>query len=338
MTIKGNKEMTDPWNVGELLHVSSAYWKGCTLQAAVRLEIFTHIDDTSITSEKISELAGTNDRATGLLANALTAIGLLTKSDQCYSNTPFSRKFLSKNSPHYMGHIVLHHHQILDGWAQLDVAVRTGQSVERRSYGADIERESFIMGMFNLASGTAPVIAEKISLQGRKHLLDLGGGPGTHAIHFCLKNPGLHATIFDRPTTEPFAQKIVASFGLSPRFSFVGGDFNRDPISGGPFDVAWLSHILHSNSKQQCQEIIDKTVAEMSPGGLLLIHDFILDNSKTQPEFAALFSLNMVINSSLGRSYSREEISTMLNNAGVSAIEYHELGGPSQSSIILGVV
>ena len=83
---------------------------------------------------------------------------------------------------------------------------------------------------------------------------------------------------------------------------------------------------------------INKTVAEMSPGGLLIIHDFILDNSKTQPEFAALFSLNMVINSSRGRSYSREEISTMLTNAGISAIEHHDSGGPNESSIILGVV
>jgi len=54
------------------------------------------------------------------------------------------------------------------------------------------------MGMFNMAMGLAPQIVPLIDLSSRTHLLDLGGGPGTYAIHFCLHNPRLRGTVRDR--------------------------------------------------------------------------------------------------------------------------------------------
>ena len=71
------------------------------------------------------------------------------------------------------------------------------------------------MGMFNLASLLAPRIAQAIDLSGCRRLLDLGGGPGTYAIHFCLANPGLSAVVYDLPTTRSFAEETIARFDLS---------------------------------------------------------------------------------------------------------------------------
>ena len=133
------------------------------------------------------------------------------------------------------------------------------------------------------------------------------------------------------------ASETVEKFNLTKRIHFAAGDFNSDPISGGPYDVAWLSHILHSNGPDECQALIDKSVAAIAPGGLIMVHDFILDNSKDAPEFAALFSLNMLIHNP-GRSYSEEEITTMFENAGVSDIYRHPFRGPNDSSILCGIV
>lgn len=55
------------------------------------------------------------------------------------------------------------------------------------------------MGMFNLASISAPRIAKQIDLTGRHRLLDLVGGPGTYVIHFCNQNPDLTAVTYKRP-------------------------------------------------------------------------------------------------------------------------------------------
>lgn len=330
--------MKKNWSVGDLLSTSTAYWKGCVLQAGVRLGVFTALDEERLHLDDVAGKIKADIRGTEYLLNALAAMGLLEKKNRHYANSLEAREFLSRNSQKYMGHIILHHHHILDGWAQLDQAVKTGAPVQKRSYGEEDERESFLMGMYNLAMGIAPRLVSQVDLSGRTHLLDLGGGPGTYAIHFCQANPGLSAVIFDRSTTEPFARDTVARFGLSEWIDFVGGDFTLDPIAGGPYDAAWLSHILHSHSPEECQEIINKTVEAMQPGGVILIHEFILENSKDAPEFAALFSINMLINNHGGRSYSEEELTKMLANEGVRDIFRHSFRGPNDSSILCGTV
>ena len=329
--------MRKEWKRGDLLGVSSAYWRGCALQAGVRLGIFTALGAASLAGDEVAQAVGGDKRATCLLLDALAGMGLLEKQHDRYGNTKTAQELLIAGSPDYIGHIILHHHHILDGWAQLDQAVVSGGPVQRRHYGAEIERESFLMGMFNLAMGVAPIVAGQLPLAGRRRLLDLGGGPGTYAIHFCLAHRDLQAVIYDRPTTAPFARETVEKFGLTARIDFHPGDFTCDRIDGGPYDAAWLSHILHSNSFEQCQLVIDKTAAAMAPGGIIMVHDFILDNTKDSPEFATLFSLNMLVNNGHGRSYSEEEIGGMLVKAGFDRIERLVFRTPNDSSVMIGV-
>jgi len=165
-------------------------------------------------------------------------MNLLSRTDDKYSNTSVSAAFLSKSSPQYIGYIIKHHHHLVDSWSKLDQAVKTGAPVKTRIPQSDEEeRESFLMGMFNLASNLAPRLVKIIDLSRRRRLLDLGGGPGTYAIHFCLNNPQLKATVYDLPTTMPFARKTIEKFGLTDRIEFIGGNYLEDEIKG-TYDVA----------------------------------------------------------------------------------------------------
>lgn len=327
-----------PWNTGTLLSTSSAYWQGCTLQTAVRLDIFSLLDSTELSSATIAHKLQTDKRATTALLDALTAMELLKKEKEHYSNSDAAQNLLNKNSHDYMGHIILHHHHILDGWAQLDTAVTTGKPVSSRSYGEEIERQSFLMGMYNLARINGPKIAATLDLRGRKHLVDIGGGPSTYAAYFCLANPELHATIVDRATTEPFARKVIHQFELEERIDFLAGDLHSDPLPTGLCDVAWLSHILHSSGPEQCQELIDKTIAALQPGGLIIIHDFILNDDKDGPRFPALFALNMLIATPLGRCYTEKELRAMLSRGGVRDVKRIPFTSPNDSGILYGWV
>lgn len=324
------------WDMGRLLSASSAYWTSSTLHAAVKLEIFTALCDESLTAEELSGRIKAGKRGIAMLLNALTALGLLEHTGNRYKNTAFSRSVLVKGEPGYVGYIIMHHFHLVDAWAQLPEAIVEGGPVDKRFHGEELERESFQMGMFNLAMAIAPAIAASVNLENRRHLLDLGGGPGTHAVHFCLANPELKATIYDRRTTAPFAKKITEKFGVAERVDFMPGDFNADQISG-TYDVAWLSQILHSNSREECQALIEKTVQVLEGGGLLLIHDFILNDSLDGPLFPALFSMNMLLNNR-GRSYSEKEIRAMMEQAGVRDIQRLEFQGPNDSAILGGTV
>jgi SAM-dependent methyltransferase len=263
---------------------------------------------------------------------------LLSKSGNKFSNTPAAKNFLSKTGEQYLGHIIMHHHHLVESWTHLDQAVKTGMPVRNRTSYSDEEwRESFLMGMFNLAMAIAPRLVPLIDLGSRRHLLDLGGGPGTYAIHFCMKNPQLKASVFDLPTTRPFAEKTIKKFDLSDRIDFMDGNYLEDRISGR-FDVAWLSHILHGEGPEDCLEILKKTVAVLEPEGLIIIHDFLLNDSMDGPLFPALFSLNMLLGTTSGQSYSESQVADMLSLAGVKNIRRIPFESPNDSGIMLGIV
>lgn len=321
-----------------LFEVSGAYWASFALHAAVKLDIFTVIGPEHLSGSEVAEKLKGDQRGVSTLLNALTGMGLLKKSDAKFSNTPMSAEFLSKGSSQYVGHIILHHHHLVDAWRHLDRAVLTGKAVRSQEIPfSGEERESFLMGMFNMAMALAPKATREIDLAGRKHLLDIGGGPGTWAIYFCINNPGLKGTIYDLPTTRPFAEKTIARFGVSDRVKFQEGDYLQDPIEG-TFDVAWLSQILHGDGPEDCRTIIRKAVAALSPGGLIMVHEFILENNLAYPLFPALFSLNMLTGTQAGRSYSEEQIRDMLGNAGVRNLIRLPFRSPNDSGIIAGTV
>jgi SAM-dependent methyltransferase len=326
------------WNPGELLEISGYFWKTCALHAAVKLDIFTLIGDEHLTAEQTSQKLRGSQKGVTRLLDAMTAMELLVKTNGKYANNPSSKKLLSKNSTKYIGHIIMHHHHLVESWSRLDQAVQSGKSIrERSSFSQEEWRESFLLGMFNLAMGLAPQIVPLLDLSTKYQLLDLGGGPGTYAIHFCLQNAHLKATVYDLPTTRPFAEKTIAKFNLADRIKFVDGNYLNDPIEG-QYDAVWMSHILHGEGPDDCRMMIKKAVEALNPGGMIIIHDFILNNTMDGPLFPALFSLNMLIGTDSGQSYSEEQIVEMLTAAGVNNTQRIALDTPNDSGIIIGKI
>jgi hypothetical protein len=67
----------------------------------------------------------------------------------------------------------------------------------------------------------------------------------------------------------------------------------------------------------------------------VLVQDFILEPDKTAPKQAALFALNMLVGTPAGSTYSYEEYSDWLREAGFQEVRQIRLPGPS--SLMVGV-
>lgn len=327
------------WNPGTILEMSGYYWKTCTLHAGVKLDIFTTIGSGVLTCDQINERLKVDQQGLFRLLNALSALELLTKENDKYSNTPAAKTFLSKDSALYVGFMIMHHHHLMPSWQKMDQAIVEGRPITDKSSVPDEEwRESFLMGMFNMAMAIAPGLSKELDLSGCKRLLDLGGGPGTFAIHFCLANPGLTASVYDLATTQPFAQKTIQKFKVSDRVDFIPGDYTREEFAfAQPYDAAWLSHILHGEGPKQATDVIRKAVSALKPGGKIFIHEFILNDTLDGPLFPALFTLNMYLGTPDGQSYSQSELVDMLAASGVKDIQRLSFQGPTQSGILCGI-
>jgi hypothetical protein len=329
--------MEQDWSSAQLLQLSGSYWQTCALHAGVKLDLFSCLEDGQ-DLEGAARALGCDQRGLSMLLAALTAMGLVQQSRGLYRNSSAASTYLCQQSPDYLGHIIKHHHHLMESWARLDRAVRSGHPQSPPSTHSEVEwRESFQLGMFNLAMQSAPPLVKKIDLSGRQRLLDLGGGPGTWAIHFCLENPSLQATVFDLPTTRPFAEKTIARFALQERVQFTPGNFLVDDLPGG-YDVAWLSHILHGEGPEECRRILAKTAASLEPGALFVVHEFIMDDDLAGPLFPALFSLNMLVATEKGQSYTQGALTDMMAGVGVRDIRRLPLPESVPSGILLGTM
>lgn len=328
------------WTAPELLQLSGGYWGACALHAAVRLDIFTHLTPGPLGAGALAARTGADERGLLRLLEAMAALGLATRdADGMWGATPAASRYLSRGGPASLAHIITHHHLIMGAWALLPEAVRAGAPTRERSSHLDDElaRKSFLMGMYELASLAAPRVAPAVDLSGRRRLLDLGGGPGTYAIHFCLRNPGLSAVVCDLPTTRAFAERTIAAHGLSGRIEFAPADYGTDAVPGG-FDVAWLSHVLHGEGPSGAAALLGKAAAALEPGGLLLVQEFVLDDDRLGPAHPALFGLNMLVGTPDGQSYSGAELSAMMEDAGARDVRRLPVELPNGAGIMAGVV
>jgi SAM-dependent methyltransferase len=329
------------WNHQGFMDLSRNFWILCSLKAGVELGLFTALDtngDGKISIDSLAAKINADSRATGMMVTALASLGLLVRDGQYVGLTEVSRRLLSANSKEYYGHMILHQSHIMPNWIRLAESVKSGQRVASSTAaesGNDETREDFLMAMYNGARFQAETVAKALDLGSKKKVLDLGGGPGTYAAHFCLQYQGLSATVFDLPGSAPVARKILSRLGVADRVSFVAGDYNKDPLPKH-FDVVFVSQVLHQESPEGAAALIAKAAGSLERGGFLAIQEFFVDDSLNGPIMPALFSLNMLVNTKGGQSYTHSQVNAILRQAGLTDIHLLSAKLPPGCCVMVG--
>jgi ubiquinone/menaquinone biosynthesis C-methylase UbiE len=302
-------------SVDELMAVATGYQRSMAIFAALRLGLFAALADGASDAASVARRIGAEPRRTGVLLDGLCAIGLLEKRGGKYRNGEIARAFLL-DGPKSKASILLHHGDGWSDWGRLDAKVRAGRKGPKG--GGDFQ-ENFIRGMEDNAVERAEAVSARMPLAPGERLLDLGGGPGTYARAWARRCPGAEVTLFDLPVTLRVARKIMREKGEAGRIRLLAGDFLADPV-GGPYDVVWISQILHAFGRPDCIRILRKAHAALVPGGRVAVQEFVLDPSRTAPEGPAVFSVHMVAVTGEGQSYTAADIASMLSEAGFGKV------------------
>jgi SAM-dependent methyltransferase len=260
----------------------------------------------------------TDRRATEVLLDAVTALGLLNKRGNRYSLTAMSKRFLLPESPEYQGDLLRHADMLWKNWSGLDDVVRTGRP--DRSGGR--RHDVFIRAMHNIAVPRAGEVINALDLRRVRKALDLGGGPGTYSIE--LARRGIAVTLFDLPNTLTIAQEVVRQ-ARAKNITFRGGDFHVDDI-GRDYDLVLVSQVLHSLGPGESSALLGKVFAALAARGTVAVHEFTLNEDRASPAPGALFSVNMLVNTEEGRSYTRRELRDWLARAGFRGIRATSFG------------
>lgn len=281
------------------------------LLTANNYRVFDHLKKL-LPAKTISRKINADLRATEILLDALTSIGIIEKKNNRYSNSRMASQFLVSKSPYYQGDIIRHADNLWKNWSNLDNVLKTGKPNHTVR-----NRESFVLGMHNIASLRVKDVMKKIDLKGVKTALDLGGGPGTYSIEMSKK--GVHVTLFDLPETIEIAKEIIRKASVSP-VRTLSGDFMVDDIGKG-YDLIFISQIFHAYSEYDNMYLVRKCRKALNDGGRIVVQEFPISKDRIRPLQSALFAVNMLVNTEGGRCYSSEEIKGWLRKIGLKDIK-----------------
>ena len=317
----------------QILDTMNGFRTACVMGAAAELNVWTVLGDQSLTIEEFTARLQSDWRATGMLLDAVVALGLLEKRDEQYSVPVDLRPWLAEGAEGSVLPMLQHASNILRGWSQLAWTVKAGIPAPRPTSirGPEADRASFIAAMHSISGPMADGLVTQLGPLEFRHLLDVGGASGTWTQAFLRLYPGACATVMDRPGVIPMARMMMKRAGLADRVRLVPGDFMSDALPEGA-DLAWVSAIVHQNSRAQNRKLFAKLFSALEPGGMILIRDIVM-KSRTRPEAGAMFAVNMLVNTSGGGTFTFNEIRDDLSAAGFSKARLM-LRGQAMDSVV----
>jgi SAM-dependent methyltransferase len=323
-----------PLTAEAMMEMARGFQSSRVLLTAHELGVFPALAKGRQTSAMVAQAIRSDVRATDRLLNACVALGFLVKKKDRFSLTPVAAQHLLPGLPGFLGGLD-HTVKMWQTWGTLTEAVRKGTSValppmERRGEKWFVP---FIAAMHTFASPHAPGVVAQLDLSKVSQVLDVGGGSGAYSIAFANAKPNLTATVFDLPLVVPLTQGYVREAGLTARVKMVKGDFHSDPLPRG-FDLVFVSAIIHMLSPAETLGLFRKCARALKPGGQLVVQDFVMDRSRTDPPQGALFALNMLVATRVGDTYTEAEIRSWMNRAGLKPAQRLETG--TGSTLVIG--
>ena len=300
---------------------------------ALELNVFTAVA-SGASAEHVAEKIQADPRATEMLLNVLVSLELLDKKEGRFFNTFAAARFFCERSRDNARDGLMHTAHLWRRWTSLTECVRAGTSVETGSHEESCVSD-FIRAMDRNAREQADAVVRATGINGIVRMLDLGGGSGAYSIAFARALPGLKSEILERSDVISLTQEYIRKAGLADRIATRAGDMLCDPL-GEDYDLILVSQICHMFFPQENRRLFRRARQALGPEGKLVVQDFILEPDKTAPRVAALFSLNMLVGTRAGSSYSESEYASWLRDAGFENVRRVRLPGPAGLMIATG--
>src|SRR5215211_2545385 len=282
---------------------------GCAKQQG----ILEAVSDRRRSPNEVADQLEVSPRAVYSLLSALAELEVLAEDDNHFRLLEEHREpLLERSHPDYAGGLVVHRFELIRKWSQMPEILKTGSPMDDEPEQGPEGKETFIYSMRRLAKPGVRTVADLLlsRLPENPHILDIGGGPGTYAEAFT--EGGAQVTVFDLPEVVELMREHLDAAGISA----VGGDFNEG-LPEGPFEAAYLGSVSHIYGSEENLALIERVADSLAPGGLIAIRDFVRSLSRG----AALFGVNMVVNTESGNTYSEVEYRGWLSAAGFEGIE-----------------
>ncbi len=335
-----------PIDPSPILQTAFAFWSSKVLLTAVEFGVFTQLGGQRVSGAELGGELGLHPRGISDFFDALVAMKFLDREGDGpaarYFNTPAGELYLDRNSPRYVGGIlVMLNARLFKYWHDLPEALRTGKPQNEVKHGekgifealyAELPKlEQFMGAMTGLSRINFEAFAAKFDFSPFKTLCDVGGATGLLCIEAAKVHPHLRCISFDLPPVEPIARKHIAAAGLSERIQTASGDFFNDPLPKA--DLITMGMILHDWNLEKKMHLIRAAYDALPSGGALVAIEALIDDARRENTFGLLMSLNMLIEFGDAFDYSGADFRGWCGEVGFKRFEVIHLAGPSSAVI-----
>jgi ubiquinone/menaquinone biosynthesis C-methylase UbiE len=316
-----------------------AYAPPLIISAAVNNKIFDTLEGGAKSVEQVEKETGASPRGLHAIMDALVGLELLKKDRQSrYSLTPESQAFLVSEKPGTFAGLFGSILPVLTSrWLRLTEIVRDGRpavAVNQETEGTEFFSQ-LVETIIPMSYPGAQKLAEHLKVAKAKEqvrVIDLAAGSGIWGIAVAQKSPRVQVTAVDWAGMIPTTKRITGKFVVRERFDFIEGDLLKANFGSG-YDVATLGHILHSEGEQRSRQLLKKTFRALKSGGTIAIAEWLVNDERTKPLPSLMFSVQMLVNSEQGDTFSFNEIKKWLEEVGFKKVR--KLAAPGPSPLIL---
>lgn len=283
-------------SVREISGIAYGFMASKVLFTALDLDLFTLLAPGPKRVDELAAKTGLAPERLEIFLGACLSLGLLVRQDSAYANAPASQTYLVRTAPSYFGDYYRFQidRQIYPAFERLGDALRGERAEFYRLMDDPDEAWSFSRGQHAGSLGPAAVLAKMLDLGGRRHLLDVGGGSGAFSITLCHRYPELQATIIDLPGARMAAEAFTREAGVGDRITFVPGNALTTTWPDRQ-DVVLLSYLLSAVSSRDIDPLLARARGALVPGGMLILHDFMVQDDGGGPPTAALWLVNALL-------------------------------------------
>ena len=310
-------------DVRDISAITYGFMASKALFAALEFDLFTHIAHGADSIGALAKVAGIAENRLITLLTALKSLGLISEDGGRFVNAPATARYLVAGAPgDFRDYVRFVNGEFgYDSFRHLGAALR-GERIfpdkgfyEGMIYEAGIGGEQFSAAQHSGSLGPARMLAKRLNLKDRHKLLDVGGGSGAYSIAFSAANPGLQATILDFPETVDTAKRYAREAGLADRIAHLPGDAIKVDWPSG-HDVVLMSYVWSAVGEADIAILAKRAAGALPPGGLALIHDFMVDDAGGGPPFAAWYLLGSMIDNPTAARLTPAYVERALRDAG----------------------
>lgn len=304
----------------DLSAIAYGFMASQALFAALGVDLFTQLAAGPLTADQLCARTGIAPTRLRTLLHSLSAIGLLVPDGAGYANAPACQRYLVRGAPRDFGDYFRLQiaRQIYPAMLHLqDGLTGAGRAFDTLGglLAEPAEARTFIGAQHAGSLGAAHVLAGRVDLRAASDLFDVGGGSGAFSIALCERNPGLRATVLDFPAVIDIADEYRKQADLTDRITLRAGDAVHSPFPPDQ-DVVLMSYLISALGADEIDVVLAKAHACLRPGGLLIVHDFMLDDDRGGPALAALWFLQYIAYRPDAESFSAADLAGRLRGHG----------------------